>query len=73
MSHHAARVVTDAALRTDGAEKDAAVGAGQDGLKADAVAAALTQIFRPLYGHALCHRHSTDASGLNTTTKDEKD
>lgn len=51
-------------LRTDGAEKDARVGSRQDGLEADAVAAAFPKILSSLVGNALGDRHGTDPSGL---------
>lgn len=50
--------------RTDGAEEDAGVGSREDGLKTDAVAAALPKILSSLVGDSLGHRHSADPSGL---------
>lgn len=51
-------------LRTDSAEKDAGMGSRQDGLEADAVAAAFPKILSSLVGDALGDRHGTDPSGL---------
>lgn len=51
-------------LRTNGAEEDASVGSRQDGLEADAVAAAFPKILSSLVGDALGDRHGTDPSGL---------
>lgn len=39
---------------------------GEDGLKADAVAAAFPKILSSLKGDSLSHGHSTDPSGLET-------
>lgn len=40
---------------THGAEEDAGVGPGKDGLKADAVATAFPRVLSPLVGHSLGH------------------
>lgn len=52
---------------THGAEEDAGVGAGKDGLKADAVAAAFARVLPSLVGHSLGHGDGADPPGLQTT------